>query len=472
MQTELTFYSGIHTIGGVVMAIEYGSDRVLLEIGVAYDPATDIYDGTVRHRKTNWLKDELLLNRVPKVDGIYRRQDSLDYPLVSCEESTKNTAVFVTHMHLDHMTCMGMIGDEVKVYLSENAQRVEKALEDTGCGVINIRESGFLPLYDRQWIKVGNIEVLPFLLNSKSYQDWSFYVKTPDMKLHYTGDLFLHGDYVDAVLNEMEYVKNEHPDVLVCEATTFMDSTMNMIYGSGDTEVKGDINLPEGMLSKEMLDDILLGQLKELKGLCVFNYYEREMSDVICFKEWAKETNRILAFEPKTAYLIWKFFNEPVNVYIPDVSEFHDSKEEWFVELMKHNSTVNKEDIKKHPNRYLIQNSYPYIMEVFDLPNKDASYLHSGGVPIGDYDPAYQNMEHILELAGFKHINFFQKNYFSHAYPCQVKYYVDQIDAKVLVPSHSIKPERLKAPEGRQQLIPVLGATYIMKDNQLVKKED
>lgn len=472
MRTEIKFYSGIHTIGGVVMAIEYGKDRVLLEVGVAYDPATDVYDGMVKHRKTNWLKDELLLNRVPAVDGVYRRQDLLDYPLTSCEESEKNTAAFITHMHLDHMTCMGMLGDEVKVYLSESAQRVEQALEDTGVGVVNIRTTPFLPIYDKQWVKVGDIEVLPFLLNSKSYQDWSFYVKTPDMKIHYTGDLFLHGDYVDAVLAEMEWVKEQHPDLLVCEATTFMDGTMLMMYDSPEAEVVGAIELPKGMLNKEMVDQIYLDEIKKQEGLCVFNYYEREMSDVMNFKEWAKETNRILAFEPKTAYLVWKFFGEKVNVFVPDVACFENCKEQWFVDLMANNPEIKKQDIIANPRNYLIQNSYAYILELFDLPNENASYIHCGGTPIGDYDPAYANMQRVLELAGFNHVNLFQKNYFSHAYPPQVKGYVDQIDAKVLVPSHSMNPERLKAPEGRQQLIPELGVTYVMEGDRMVRKED
>ena len=53
-QTEFVMYSGLHTIGGVNMAITYGNDRVIFECGLAYDPATDVFDGTVRPRDTNW----------------------------------------------------------------------------------------------------------------------------------------------------------------------------------------------------------------------------------------------------------------------------------------------------------------------------------------------------------------------------------------------------------------------------------
>ena len=111
------------------------------------------------------------------------------------------------------------------------------------------------------------------------------------------------------------------------------------------------------------------------------------------------------------------------------------------------------------------------ILELFDLPYTNSCYLHAGGTPIGAYDPAYVNMQRILEMAGFTHINFFMNNYFTHAYPQQLKYYCDQIDAKVLIPTHGKKPERLLATNGRQRLLPKKYATYIFKNNQLVEVE-
>ncbi|MBQ7890137.1 MAG: hypothetical protein IJ356_10295 [Erysipelotrichaceae bacterium] len=465
MKTEITFYGGLNTIGGVVMSVVYGKQRVLLEIGTAYNPATDMFDGTVQHRKENLMYDELKLHRAPWVDGLYAKEHIKDFPLLSNEDSDLHTSIFITHMHLDHMSCMGLVADGVDVYLSEPAQRIEAALETVNQGVLTCRTVGYKVLDPNTEYHVGDITVKPFLLNSKSYQDYSFYVKTPDMKIHYTGDLFLHGDYVDAVWAEMNYVKNEHPDVLVCECTTLMDGTMKMMYDSPDAEIIGKAELPEGMMNKEMVDEHLCKNLSEKDGLCVFNFYEREMSDVMAFNKMAAKTGRIVAYEPETAYIIWKFFNEPVNVYVPDFKYDQD----WFKELMAHNPVITLKDIHENPKGYLIQNTYAHIMELFDLPNQDACYLHSGGIPIGAYDPAYANMQRILEMAGFTHINFFMNNYFSHAYPPQVKYYCDEIDAKVLIPTHGNNPERLLAKEGRQRLLPKLGVTYVMEDDKLVE---
>ena len=465
MKTEITFYGGLNTIGGVVMSVVYGKERLLLEIGTAYNPSSDMFDGYVEHRLARYLYDELKLGRAPHIDGLYSKYELKDFNLISSEDSELHTSIFITHMHLDHMSCMGLVSDDVDVYLSEPAQRLENALQTVGQGVKTLRKTGYKVLDPEKEYKIGEITVKPFLLNAKSYQDYSFYVTTPDLKLHYTGDLMLHGDYVDAVWKEMEYVKAQKPDVLVVESTTFMDGTMLMMYESTDAEVIGAPELPEGMMNKEMMNEHLCQNLAEKQGLCVFNYYEREMSDVMAFEEMAEKTGRIIAFEPESAYIIYKFFNKDVNVYVPDFN--YDQP--WFDELMQHAHIITKKEVHENPKKYLIQNTYPHIMELFDLPNQDSSYLHSGGIPIGEFDPAYANMSRILKLAGFTHVNFHMNNYFTHAYPPQVKYYCDEVDAKVLIPTHGNNPERLYAKEGRIRLLPELRKTYVMENDRLVE---
>jgi len=468
LKTQIKFYSGLNTIGGLVMSIVYGSERVLLEIGCSYEPATDTNDGVVLKRKAKRLPDMLRLKEAPLVEGLYSAKDLGDFPLQSAEDSPLHTSIFITHMHLDHMSCMGLVADNVDVYLSEPAQRLEKALEDVGQGVVTLRSAPYKLLDPDKEYQLGDITLKPFLLNSASYQDYSFYVKTPDMKIHHTGDVMLHGNYVDAVWSEMEYLKKEEIDLLVCESTSLMDSTMEMIYGDANAEIVGAPEVPQGMLDHVKVTEFLCEKLMGMKGLCVFNYYEREMSQVQEFLEMGRRSGRIVAFEPETAWLVWKFFGESVNVYVPDVDGYDTW---WFKELCENNPVLDKKDIFANPAGYLIQNTYKNSMELFELPNENACYLHSGGTPIGAYDPAYRNLQNILSRAGFTHVNFFMDNYFTHAYPSQLKYYVDCINAKVLVPAHGKNPERLLAPEGRQRLLPKAMSVYEFDGEKLVEVE-
>ena len=472
MKTKITFYAGIHTIGGVIMAVEYGNDRVLLEIGTAYVPSADVFDGHVQPRLRHRLSDAVRLHDAPLIDGIYRKEDlcGLLSPTPACDDP-RHTVTFISHLHLDHMSYFGMLDNRVDVYMSEPAQKLEALLETVGLGSDNIRTVPAKPMHDREAVHVGEITVLPFLLCTQSYQDWSFYVETPDVKLHYTGDLVMHGEYLDNVLREMEYVKAQHPDLLVCEATTFMDSTLEMVYGRTDVTVEPDVNLPKGMLDKCGLDAELETLLAQQTGLCVFNFYQREMADVMSFRTMAEHCGRELVFEPETAYVVWKFFNKPVLVWMPDSPRFTPeeiARKPWLQALLKVNRVITREELCAAPAHYLLQNSYEYSMELMDLPADNGAYLHAGGMPIGTYDPAYQNLMKVLQFTGFKYVTFFAKNYFSHAYPCQVKYYVDQIDAKILVPSHSQNPERLLPSANGIQFLPVLRQPYYYQDGKLL----
>ena len=183
-------YSGLRTIGGVIFSVTYGRDRVILEFGSAYDPATAVFDGTVRPRKKNWIRDRLKVGLLPRIDGIYRREDLGDFPLLSAEESDWNTAVFVTHLHLDHMSQIGMLSPDIPVYMHHNAQIIERALEATGNGVETL-EREYLDIVPFQSIHVGQIQVLPILCRDTGYCDFAFLITTPDGTIHWTGDLII-----------------------------------------------------------------------------------------------------------------------------------------------------------------------------------------------------------------------------------------------------------------------------------------
>ncbi len=470
MKTQLKFYSGIHTIGGVCMSIIYNNQRIILELGAAYNPSSDVFDGKVLQRDSNYISDSILLGLIPKVEGIYPKEYIKNIDLKSYEEVQLPTTAFISHLHLDHMLFMGMLHDEVDIYLCKEAQVIEQALQDTNQGCYSIRKVDYKDFSHLDTIYIGDIKITPYLINPRSYKDWSFYVETPDLKLHYTGDVILHNANAENVLNEMKWLKEKNIDVLVCDATSFMDSTMEMIYANANTEVIADKNLPPNMLDEKMVENQLLENMKNKTGLCVINFYQREMAEVEKFEHMAKQCNRILILEPKTAYIVYKFFNKKVNIYLPDFKENKHNDKQWYKTLIKNATLVTNEEITLNPHKYLLQNSYEYIMELFSLPQENASYLHSGGIPIGSFDPAYNNLKSILSKTKFEYVSFFCENYFTHAYPSQVKYYVDQINANVLIPSHSFNPERLKPKKDRQQLIPLLNETYVYHNHKLVKK--
>lgn len=463
--TKFVMYSGLRTIGGVNAAVTYGKDRVIFEFGSAYDPSSAVFDGKVEGRNKNWVRDKLRVGLLPRIDGIYRREDLGDMELVSAEESELNTAVFLTHLHLDHMAFMGMIAPEVPVYLHRNAQIIERALEQTGRGVETLAR-GYCDIVPFERVRVGEIEVLPILCRDTSYFDFAFLITTPDGTIHWTGDLCLHGMQADKTLRQMELLCERGADVLLCDATSFMDNVLQLMVPSLEAkDIPSDPAIPKGMLSEKEYYESLFAKLKDLPGLCVFNYYQREMDDASQFLAWAKETGRVCAFEPDAAYIVYKFLGIEPYVYVPDAKRYENLRGTlWMRELFDHCTVVTPAEICANPRGYMVQNSYEHIMELFSLPNAGGVYLHADGIPIGAFDPAYANMRRIVGMAGFAYMTCFCENYFGHGYPQQVKYFVDKVNPRVLIPCHSHNPERLLPRDG-VQLLPEMYREYTLKNH-------
>lgn len=460
-------YAGLRTIGGVIFSVVYGRDRVILEFGSAYDPATAVFDGIVEPRDRNWVRDQLKVGLLPSIDGIYRREDLGDLPLVSAEESDMNTAVLITHLHLDHMALMGTLAPRIPVYMHRNAQCIERALEESGGGIPTL-EREYTDITPGESIRAGDIEVLPILCRDTSYYDFAFLITTPDGTIHWTGDVCLHGLQAERTFAQMELLKKRDIDVLLCDCTAFMDSVLKRMVPDLDPEkILPCKEIPEGMMSEQEYNDGLFESIRGAKGLCVFNYYQREMDDAQRFLAWAGRLGRRCVFEPDAAYVVHRFFGLEPYVYIPDSPSLHGELDsDWMRRLMDCCQLVTPEEIWANPSGYLLQNSYPHIMELFSLPATDALYLHADGIPIGDFDPAYGNMRKIVDKAGFRYVTFFSEKYFGHGYPPQVKYFVDQINPRVLIPCHSYNPERLLPKDG-VQLLPEMYRKYILEGHTL-----
>jgi ribonuclease J len=469
--TKFVLYSGLRTIGGVIASVTYGKNRVIFEFGAPYDPAASAFDQAIELRPNHWVGDLLKMGQLPRINGVYRREDLGDDALISAEESGLDTAVFITHLHLDHMALMGAIAPEIPVYLHRSAQIIERALEATDEGVPSLLRdySEFEPLRP---VLIGEIEVLPILCRDTGYGDFAFLITTPDGTIHWTGDLFLHGVQAEKSIEQMKLLKERNVDVLLCDATAFMDSTMEMVYGFTDVSlVRPDLRVPENMMSERQRIDEICGIIAECRGLCVFNFYAREMDVAEMLMRCASGVGRRCVFEPEAAYIVYRFFQISPYVFLPDAaSSASAGAPEWLTELLDHCTPVTPRQIGENPAGYLLQNSYRHLMELFGLPGDNGVYIHMGGAPAGEFDPAYQKMCRIVETAGFA-FSASQENYLGHSYPGQVKYFVDFVDPKVLIPCHSIHPERLLPLHG-EQLLPEPGKTYILDQHRFYPQEN
>src|SRR4051812_25389544 len=111
--TNIRFWGGLRTIGGTIVTVEYKGSRVVFDFGLKYDPSTNFFDGQLKLRTTNIVQDYLRLGMVPKIDGLYSERDLAgNEGVVPAEKDHRETAVIISHIHLDHIGAMGTIAPQ------------------------------------------------------------------------------------------------------------------------------------------------------------------------------------------------------------------------------------------------------------------------------------------------------------------------------------------------------------------------
>ncbi len=460
-KTKITFHAGLDSIGGVIMEVRYEDCRAFFEAGLAYDPSFDLS----HLKKRNPLSDLLYLKQLPMIDGIYAGEDlderiSLipyeDYPI-------DEQAFFVSHLHLDHMAMMGMIAPDITVFLTRPAQILERALEDVGMGVDDLHHRSYTDMPEE--VTIGKIRVKRFILNEDSYQDLSFYIETPDLKIHFTGDVFVYGKYEAGILKEVQFLKKNHPDILVCEGTRFSSTLPE------DTVIEASFENRPGLLSKEETDRRIIDIVDSYKGLVVFNYYLREMSDVMLFEEVGEKTKRKIVYEPESAHLINCFFHRSVNVMVPDT---YDRKPDYLEAILEENTVVDKEEVMKDPAHYLVQNSYPNILELLDY-REEFLYLHHSGEPLGTFDRRYENMKRVLNLCPCRYVHAYEYedgHFSSHAEAYQILAYIDMVNADLCVPCHTLNRKAMLRHMKEKGFAAEKGKTYVYDRERKTLVED
>jgi len=459
-KTKITNYAGMTQSMGAVFSICYENDRVIMDFGSGFNPEISNYI----KKDDNWIKDKLDLGLLPKIDYLYPEEYINGYDLKPYKPEVYNTAIFVSHLHLDHMSNIGAVHWDVPVYMSENARKLEYTLEEIGQGVDSINRE-YSVFENMQYVEVGKIKVLPIMNSPYSYNMYGFLIETPDCFIGYTADLSLCNEKPDMVLQEMEIFKERKLDLLYCDNCNFTDSVMQKLYGTLDPlEIPVDERIPEGMLSFDQHYDKISRYYLEAPGLVVFNHYQREMLDAYKILQWAQTSHRKAVFEPDAAYLIWKFYNKDVDVYLNDnVDDIP-----WFSAMKSHCRIITREDILKEPERYYLHISYRNIDELFRLKVHNGTYIHAEGDPFSSREIAI--MKDKVHATGYQFRNYDDEYYFQHGYPNMIRYFVDQIDPKVVIGYHGFYPERIPAKNGIN-LVPELYKVYHFENDRMVKEE-
>ena len=238
-KTKITFHNGILTIGGTIIEVVYEDSHIFFDFGSEYNPSASFQPSNLQE-----LLDEKL---VPYLNNMYDPSIELK-GYKSSEDNFKHTAVFLSHMHLDHSKIINYLNPSIPLYTLEGT----KSLLNT----LNINDDFLFPLHNKkdsntreiigvkenEVIEVGKIKVKVMPVDHDAYGACGLLIKTPDLVISYTGDIRLHGYRKEDTLKFCK--ESENCDVLLIEGVTvsfkdFEDEDDEIIWVS-KSEIKRD----------------------------------------------------------------------------------------------------------------------------------------------------------------------------------------------------------------------------------------
>lgn len=442
-ETTIQFWSGLRTIGGNIAELRYGSDRIIFDFGIIFDTVSPLLGNKAS------VHDLLQLNLLPPIEGIYSRNQlnepfyHIDTPL-AFEESRLNTAIFISHLHLDHMGAVKTIAPNVPLYMSEESSDLYRTLIEIGEESLERDFTSIRPLEQKQ---IGSISVTPYLVDHDVPGALSYFIETPDLKLLYSGDLRMHGQHPELTESWLEKMAHEQIDILLIEGTSF--------FPKNDQSSILDDRLSEKEVTKAARD-----MMRSVDGLVIFNIYHRNIERIKSFIAAAHQEGRQIVLEMETAYIADKLLNES-NFVIVERKQIGDVPI-WKKDLLKKFKQVSFEEINNHPGKYVLQNSFYHLTDLLDLNLKNALYIHSNGEPLGDYDPNYTALRSFLNRL---HVQYEMLNVSGHASEKDILHIIDKIKPKLVIPWHSLHPELVKPLDQHQTIfLPEQKVVYGCRD--------
>ncbi len=456
--TRVTFYRGTHGMG-IVIAVQYENDRIIFDFGAPFTPLAEIYDGYVKHRMEHRVTDTVMLGRIPEVPYVFAKKELFDYPLAAYEDRNLNTAVFICHLHLDHMSEMDIVHPDIPVYIHEEGLKLLEALDHIE-GKTECRPYSALRYHEP--VHVGKITLTPYFSDHPCPGSCSFLIETPDSRICYSGDIRYHGTNAEKAYQEVEAMKEKPIDLLIIDSTTTSPSEFEMDEALKEQYLKPGKDYLAGSISENDIYEQTKDALRNFKGLGVVNSYPRDTNMLYQLYQLGNSINRTSVFEPSYAYILYHMSGIKAPVYYPS-NQVKCPVEEECRTLFEE---VTLKEIKDHPERYVLQNSYANILSLTDLDGIQGKYFHLMGEPLVETEKHYQILKNVIAKLRWEFKSYINLYSFSHAYPNHLAYVIQRLDPKSVVAVHSKHPENLN-PVNARQFFPEEGVTYVLKNGEL-----
>lgn len=440
MKTKISFHGGLDTIGGNIVSIQYGNHRIISDFGAL--------QGASLEELQNKEATVSLLNKqqLPVIEGVYTKKQLSDFDLTSFEESSLETIICLSHLHLDHIGSFGQLPETLPIYALQTSVDFYKKLS----------ELSLLPKYQVNWQGVfarKTFEFGPFKIefydnDHDTLGAAAIFITTPDVKVIISGDFRLKGFHPEKVMTWLQAAVEFQPDLLLVEGTTF----------SFDTDTRDERNPLSAISHQDQIHSISSGNEWQMLNrfealldkysdrLVAVNVYPQNMERLVYLAEAVNRAGRQLVLEDN--------FYELLKPYAR-------------TEIFRFDEVII-EKIKKSPKKFVVQVDYEQEHHTERLALDKGVYVHSNGVPLGSYDPRYIPFVQEVVDAGWM---FYHAHVSGHATKEDLLLSSYVVRAGVTIPWHTFKPEvyaKALRVQGLKTAVPTYGKSYTLEDLQLL----
>jgi len=177
---NLTIHRGTHEIGGSCIEVQHDGTRLVIDIGM---PLVKQGDERFDMKLYKGLSGEELVKKgiLPDISGFYRWDT----------ESRLVDGLLISHAHFDHYGFASYLRDDIRYYLGEGTRQlmdISAIFSGHDCKVEN-----YSTFESYKSFQIGTITITPYLMDHSAFDAYAFLIEAGGKRLLYTGDFREHG---------------------------------------------------------------------------------------------------------------------------------------------------------------------------------------------------------------------------------------------------------------------------------------
>lgn len=446
----LTFFGGVHTIGGVQVMFGSGDDGVIFDFGVPVK-RWGLFNSAINPRFERALKQYLLSRMAPPIFSLYDQkyltgiteEDIMNLWNNKKFPKYKNMSVYISHIHQDHMALLPFLKEDINVYMNKDSQSIYKAVVSSGEYYnTNAQING---LSDGDTADLGNIQLKVMEMEHGVPGASGVMLSSDKYKIAYTGDWRKHGNHPERINKFIKECKDAELDILITEGTALCPDS---------------IFEKPSIWSEEVVAKKFNDLLTTATGLIYLNILARNVERFIEFVRLSSEKKRLFVIDNNTARLVIDSINNGLTVIKGNPLEEYASTIR-VLDLENDTSgipfeTTSIKEVVSNREDYVIFLTYqqlPLLLEFERLGDKidQSHYFHADGDPLNSTDPILKRW--------IKKFNLYYHYYSTggHARPHEIKELVESINPRVVIPLHSNNPTLLYTGNSTKKYYPAYG---------------